>query len=389
VTVPSPPRGAVARPKSAGTKISERLSALQSAWAMERADAESISTPPESTKWGMASTTSSPSSTSDLCPTSGPGSTGDLSRTSGLSAVRSLGNLRSSTTSGLSAVRSVGNLRSGTTSGLSAVRSVGSLPPARAAHPPDHHQPIHHLQGKSGAAAKTLLARSVRRLHADFVRFPSKNITRTFAAELRLHYPRASATEMSEMLGFVAEKEAELALARDKSRTLSSAERTAVSDLFAVVDDDRSGTIDMREFEILAAGGVADVKMLKRAFRDTVGAEGTLDLDGFIQLMCELGLCDHVRKLLRLTRGARNNKLLVLDDGKQSVWRLVPGGPPMLIKPSRIPKDGKAAVRPSLADADRFAELKASLIGAERPSQSPLPWRRSRSCAKGADKWRR
>ena len=33
----------------------------------------------------------------------------------------------------------------------------------------------------------------------------------------------------------------------------------ALSDLFAVVDDDRSGTIDMREFEILAAGGVAAV----------------------------------------------------------------------------------------------------------------------------------
>lgn len=104
-----------------------------------------------------------------------------------------------------------------------------------------------------------------------------------------------------------------------------------------------------------------------------------LSLDGFLSLMNSLSeaVKEHVRHVLdalttsrRLATArddARGRELIVYDDGETQLWRLVPGGRPMVRVPSVSARCRQVVPhldrRPCLADAWRFHSRRLGGIG--------------------------
>lgn len=144
----------------------------------------------------------------------------------------------------------------------------------------------------------------------------------------------------------------------------SSEERELLRELFRVVDADGSNAISLEEYLALAQNGPLRRRELKAIWRDFIDAaepdDAELDLVGFESLLqSNEQLVRHIRIVLAAMGaasrqngheqlpGASRDKMLVFDDGKQQLWRLVPGGRVLVRK--EVAPDGGERARPTLA----------------------------------------
>jgi hypothetical protein len=188
-------------------------------------------------------------------------------------------------------------------------------------------------------------ANQVLRLYENAARAATlsfDDIRRTsFTAELRKAFPLARAAEIRAMLAFVDDMmEADAARQLKRSHRWRPFDKKALGTLFALVDVDRSGTISVEEFELLASLAEMSRAELRSAFERASavnaaaggGADDGLDLPTFVQLLETLPVASlgALRRALSgiLTApstasggGSAAAKFLVFDDGRQQLWR--------------------------------------------------------------------
>ena len=175
---------------------------------------------------------------------------------------------------------------------------------------------------------------------------------RTFADALRHEFPSARADEVKAMLEFVASREAADVARRAKcAARWSDREKHQLLGLFHILDADASGTVSAEEFEELAAMMDLRRASLRRAYErfaleHSLNADKTeLPLPTFLALVETLdasALASLREKLpgLVLPGGggagaSAPSGMLVFDDGKSEIWRLVPGGRSLVKKTKR------------------------------------------------------
>jgi Ca2+-binding EF-hand superfamily protein len=174
----------------------------------------------------------------------------------------------------------------------------------------------------------------------------------SFASVLRKEFPTASAEEREMMMRAVSDRE-EAAASRERIRdaSWSADERRQLEGLFEAIDVDESGSISKAEFLEIAAICSLDRSELGFAFDAAVararrhsartpGGSRELTSEGFLKLIqnLETDMLQAVRAALPgvIVPGSGAPELLVFDDGKHSLWRLVPGGRALVRKESRI-----------------------------------------------------
>ena len=162
----------------------------------------------------------------------------------------------------------------------------------------------------------------------------------TFDAVLRNEFPTASPTEIQQMLEAVDERQR----ATEEKRALSEAswsadQRKQLSTLFHAIDIDESGSISRDEFLEVASickldraelGGAYDATVggARRRSARTPGGSRELTYEGFKQLVqsLDMPMLNAVREAIPYVVVGGNNPLLVFDNGKEQLWRLVAGG---------------------------------------------------------------
>ena len=211
-----------------------------------------------------------------------------------------------------------------------------------------------------------------------------------FAAELRMHFPQAARAEHEEMLGWMADAEATRERERDpRYRRLTTTERAALKKLFAAIDTDGNGSIDGAEFETIVSGAGQegmDVAQVRASFAAKVGEEGRLTESDFEELMADIGLMCYLARLLKSVDklDGPSDRLLVCHAGQTSLWRLVPGGPPVLVRShmgagsplkTRLPAPLRtSSIPPPLRHCSGVSACSSPSIKSSRPSLAD-PWR--------------
>jgi len=132
------------------------------------------------------------------------------------------------------------------------------------------------------------------------------------------------------------------------SRAWSEEEKKQLLTLFMTIDADGSGSISRHEFLEIASLAQLGRPELGRAFDHMVasdrrrtartpGGSVELTLSQFNNLIANLNddMLAAVRKAMPHLRNVEpgSDKMLVFDDGKQQLWRLVPGGRTLVRKP--------------------------------------------------------
>lgn len=131
----------------------------------------------------------------------------------------------------------------------------------------------------------------------------------------------------------------------------SAEEKDQLRLLYTTIDVDGSGSISRAE--LIEIAGLAEIKRdaLGHAFDAAVassrakcartpGGSSEIRLAQFVKLVD--GLSDANKAAIRAilpglaAAGTDKKKLLVFDDGKQQLWRLVPGGRALVRKPSSM-----------------------------------------------------
>lgn len=162
----------------------------------------------------------------------------------------------------------------------------------------------------------------------------------SFSAVLKKEFPLANEAELAEMLEIASRKQASIRKAkRITAAAWTSDEKSMLYSLFLAFDVDGSGTISASEMSEIARLAGIKRSMLSAAFERAVtkggkktprtpGGTGELSLPQFLKMVEQLdeGSLAKIKAILPGVRPAGSDKLLVFDDGKQQLWRLVPGG---------------------------------------------------------------
>ena len=187
----------------------------------------------------------------------------------------------------------------------------------------------------------------------------------SFEEILRKEFPTAKESEYELMLEAVAERErVGESKRRVEEATWSHEERAQLSTFFAAMDVDESGSISRDEFlevanitgvEKAELGGAFDATVAgaRRRSSRTPGGSRELNFEGFVKLIEALDddALNAVRRALPFIVPPSDGACLVFDDGKQQLWRLVPGGRALVRKPSTRAAYGAPANAASLAAA--------------------------------------
>jgi len=243
----------------------------------------------------------------------------------------------------------------------------------------------------STETARAFILKEVERLHDGFAKKAAADggstavvagKPRSFREVLVLQYPRYSAEKIDALAAHTLSRAAALKAAANRRAhaqklAWSDEERNYLRGLFDMVDADRSGAIDMEEFvAAFMSGGKLSRHELEQTWRahvlqqpnDEMAAEDTeLDFRSFMSLLDsgEEVLFDHARNVLtgliqasakvRAHLAAtstlpelpsKRDSLLILDDGKQQLWRLCPGGKALM---RTVLSQDHLSRRPSLA----------------------------------------
>jgi len=259
------------------------------------------------------------------------------------------------------------------------------------------------LSTASTETGRIFLLKQVEDLYDDFAKKAAENggkvavvagKTRSFREVLMLQFPRLPPVKIDTLATHAFERAIAAQVLADqrakaKKLTWSAEERVHLHELFCAVDTDSSGLIDMNEFvAAFFSGGrfnrsalesfwrahVTNVHQNKNGIEETPADEVELDYDSFMQLL-ENGneqLFEHARSVLagirrtnkkidvadgservtksvlpQLASDAKRESLLLLDDGKQQLWRLTPGGKAFV---RTVLPQNHLNIRPSLAN---------------------------------------
>ena len=186
----------------------------------------------------------------------------------------------------------------------------------------------------------------------------------SFEEILRKEFPTAKESEYELMLEAVAERErVGESKRRVEEATWSHEERAQLSTFFAAMDVDER-LISRDEFlevanitgvEKAELGGAFDATVAgaRRRSSRTPGGSRELNFEGFVKLIETLDddALNAVRRALPFIVPPSDGACLVFDDGKQQLWRLVPGGRALVRKPSTRAAYGAPANAASLAAA--------------------------------------
>jgi len=216
----------------------------------------------------------------------------------------------------------------------------------------------------------------------------------TFREVLALQLPRLPMERLSALATYAELDAAERKAAaerrvRAQAMVWSEAERADLRSLFEQVDADRSGLIDKEEFvAAFASGGKLGRTALEQMWKEHAGEprghafEVELDFPAFMRMLEACGaahaaIFEHVRAVLKgiaeakakvghrttalpalkradgreSPRESPRESLLVMDDGKQQLWRLYPGGKAMVrreLVPNHLDKRPSLAERPAV-----------------------------------------